>query len=730
MSRLIYLSIVFAICYSAACAQTKITGIVFDSKDQPLAGVSVTVKGTYDGSTTDTAGRFSFVTSLKGDVLIIVSHIGYEVKEQKLIIDRPEVALNVILRELISEMKAVVVSAGIFEASDKRRATVLKPIDIVTTAGAQADIFGAIGTLPGVQQIGETEGLFVRGGTGAENKVFIDGLLVKNPFNSGLPDISSRGRFSPLLFKGTIFSSGGYSAQFGQGMSSALILESVDLPLRSEIQVSLTSIGAMSTFQHLGKKKMSSTGGSLYYGNLSPYYHIIKQRPHFLKAPENGAGEFFFRTMTKGGGMLKGYFYTSSAVAALSNPSLNYDSYNDHYDLKNRNGYANISYREVLGNRWKFLAGISFNYNRDHINKSIEGTDTIFSALRFKQTDICYHSKLIFTKSLRGLSKLNIGFESLSGDYRIRIVPSTHATVRSNIYSAFAEEETYLSPKLVLRAGIRGEFTERGKKFGAAPRLALAYKIGSLSQISLAYGWFYQEPETKYLLASSHLQSAKAIHYIANFQRISDKGTFRVELFYKKYNNLVVYDSSDLTTSRSEGNGAASGLEFFWRDKKGFKGIDYWISYSLLNTRRQFLNYPISVQPGFASKHTISVVLKKFVSDISTNFGLTYAFATGRPYFNPNLPPDRFMSEHTIDYHSMSATINYLTPLLKTNSVIFLYITNVLGSKQIFGYHFSDQKNSQGIYSSAAIIPPAKRFIMLGIFMSIGVDRRQDIINN
>jgi hypothetical protein len=171
-------------------------------------------------------------------------------------------------------------------------------------------------------------------------------------------------------------------------------------------------------------------------------------------------------------------------------------------------------------------------------------------------------------------------------------------------------------------------------------------------------------------------------------------------------------------------------LEFFWRDKKGFKGIDYWISYSLLNTRRQFLNYPISVQPSFASKHTISVVLKKFVSDISTNFGLTYAFATGRPYFNPNLPPDRFMSEHTIDYHSMSATINYLTPLLKTNSVIFLYITNVLGSKQIFGYHFSDQKNSQGIYSSAAIIPPAKRFIMLGIFMSIGVDRRQDIINN
>jgi hypothetical protein len=56
----------------------------------------------------------------------------------------------------------VVISAGSIEASDQKRATtLLSPIDIYTTAGANGQITSALETLPGVQKIGETEGLFV-----------------------------------------------------------------------------------------------------------------------------------------------------------------------------------------------------------------------------------------------------------------------------------------------------------------------------------------------------------------------------------------------------------------------------------------------------------------------------------------------------------------------------------------------------------------------------------------
>ena len=79
----------------------------------------------------------------------------------------------------MTELKAVVISAGTFEASDQKRASALNPIDIVTTASANGDITSALKTLPGTQQVGESEGLFVRGGTASESKIFIDGTLVK-----------------------------------------------------------------------------------------------------------------------------------------------------------------------------------------------------------------------------------------------------------------------------------------------------------------------------------------------------------------------------------------------------------------------------------------------------------------------------------------------------------------------------------------------------------------------
>lgn len=159
-----------------------------------------------------------------------------------------------VIRQEISELTAVVLSAGTFEASDRKRAAaVLDPIDIVTTASANGDITQALKTLPGAQQVGESEGLFVRGGTAAETKTFIDGTLVNNFFFSSVPNIAQFGRFSPFIFKGTVFSTGGYSALYGQALSSALILESIDLPEQTSANLGLSVLGGSLGYQHLSK---------------------------------------------------------------------------------------------------------------------------------------------------------------------------------------------------------------------------------------------------------------------------------------------------------------------------------------------------------------------------------------------------------------------------------------------------------------------------------------------
>src|ERR1700761_6500164 len=209
-------------------APTPVAGTVKDGKGHPLRGASITIKDSYDGATVDFLGQYLFVSGDKENFTLLVTNSGYNSVEQPITLDGTPITLHIVLKEALSELKAVTITAGSFTAGDAKRGAVLSSLDVATTAGSNADITAALKTLPGAQQIGEQEGLFVRGGAGYEAKQYIDGTLVNNPYFTSVPDIAQRGRFSPFLFKGTVFSTGGYSALYGQALSSAVILESID----------------------------------------------------------------------------------------------------------------------------------------------------------------------------------------------------------------------------------------------------------------------------------------------------------------------------------------------------------------------------------------------------------------------------------------------------------------------------------------------------------------------
>src|SRR5258705_12260593 len=122
-------------------AQTTVSGKVTDKKN-PLIGVSITLKDTYDGATSDSSGRFSFKTSEKGEFILTATSVGYRPFEQTIKLEgKGTLTIDIVLKEEVTELSAVVISAGTFEASDRKRAAaVLTPIDIVTTASANGDI--------------------------------------------------------------------------------------------------------------------------------------------------------------------------------------------------------------------------------------------------------------------------------------------------------------------------------------------------------------------------------------------------------------------------------------------------------------------------------------------------------------------------------------------------------------------------------------------------------------
>ncbi|WP_310392203.1 carboxypeptidase-like regulatory domain-containing protein [Hymenobacter sp.] len=135
---------------------TEFSGTVRDGDGQPLPGVNVFLKTTFDGASTDSLGRFRFRSGAAGPLPLVVTFIGYEPLELAVTLGQGAVALpNLRLKASRAALGDVVVTAGAFEASDEKRAAVLKPFDILTTAGALADVAGALNTLPGTSRNGE-----------------------------------------------------------------------------------------------------------------------------------------------------------------------------------------------------------------------------------------------------------------------------------------------------------------------------------------------------------------------------------------------------------------------------------------------------------------------------------------------------------------------------------------------------------------------------------------------
>src|SRR6185312_10842361 len=160
--RALFLTLFLGSMAAGLRAQTVVSGTVRDSKGHPLHGASVAIKNSYDGATTDSTGTFRFTTTEKGADTLTISNIGYNTVDRPITLNGASLVLHITLKEQLSELRAVTITAGSFSAGDSKRGAVLSSIDVATTAGSNADITAALKTLPGAQQVGEQEGLFVR----------------------------------------------------------------------------------------------------------------------------------------------------------------------------------------------------------------------------------------------------------------------------------------------------------------------------------------------------------------------------------------------------------------------------------------------------------------------------------------------------------------------------------------------------------------------------------------
>lgn len=716
--KAIFTFTVLVLTFFAATAQNVISGKITDSKGNPLMAANIYLDGTYDGATSGGDGRFSFETAETGSQVLVISFISFEEVRQPIVVeDYKEQTFK--LRESVNTLDAVVLSAGTFEAGDNAKVNALKPLDIVTTAGAMGDIVNALQTLPGTNTVGESGRLFVRGGEADETQTFIDGIRVAQPYGATANNIPTRGRFSPFLFKGMTFSTGGYSAEYGEALSSVLLLKTIDEPTQDQTDISLMTVGL-----GLGNTKMwdkSSLSFNLSYINLEPYQELIPQNITWNKPYQSLAGESVYRYKFNSG-LLKVYAAFDHADFSINQEDVNFEA-PVRTGIDNNNFYTNASYNGMLPNQWVLHTGFSYGYSHNDIG---------INGISVENSEHSSHIKLKFKKKITNRFKLSFGSDyfitDFNEDYREPNVFSFNSGYNNSISAVYAEADIFFSKNLALKAGWRNSYSEIVDNTTIEPRVSLAYKAGKKGQFSLAYGDFYQTPKQEYLKYYTTPDYEKTSHYIVNYMYNKEGRVFRAEAYYKDYKDLIKFDTQSPqynSVYNNLGEGYAQGVDLFWRDEKSIKNMQYWVSYSYIDSERDYKNYEHQVTPSYIAKHNFSVVTKYWIKDLKSQLGVTYSFNSGRPYDNPN--ENTFMNGQTKAYNNLSLSWAWL---LSQQKILFFSVSNVTGSNNVFGYNYANTPNTNGQYSRQAITQPADRFFFVGFFWTISTDKKTNQLDN
>jgi len=708
-------------------AQTVIKGKVSDNQKHPVQFATVVIEGTTEGAFTDSLGEYSLSPSITGKVNIKVMNIGYKTDSVSLEIENgKEYKLDFILKSNQGNLNELVVTAGAFEANNDRKVAVLRPMDIYTTAGGGGDIVGAIQTLPGTQKVSNETGLFVRGGDATESATIVDGLVMQNAFFTDVPGVAQRSRFAPYQFKGISFSSGGYSARYGEALSGILELNTNDLPEKSTLNLGLNQGGITMS----GSKLNNNSGieGSLSYTNLQPFYNVAKTNINFYKPPVGLGGSVKYTWTNANHDLFKlslniSQYESGTDVLNPLKPDTTLE-----FSLKNVYSIANAYYKHFINDKTYTTVAASYSDNNDFIT---------WGGLPGNKYDSRLQGRAEILKEFPHRIFAYIGTEvqrySVQQTYDTLMPGLSYDTLtykyHETLTALYSEAEWKALKWLGIKAGIRYEYSALLGKSNVAPRLTAATRLDKYGQVSVASGIFYQNAADKYLLAGRRPDFQQAVHYIANYQYTNESRTFRIEGYYKSYNELVKelqgpYNPNPYRLISSpvdnSGNGYAQGIDIFWRDKKSIRNLDYWISYSYIDTKRNYENYPTSATPDFISNNNLNIVGKYAIGSTGFNISSTYSYASGRRYYDPGVSD--FLSSKAPDYQNLAVTLNYIFTINRLFSVAYISLDNVTDHKNILGYRYSYPN-----YDKYPILPAMYRSVFVGIMLSLTEFKKEDL---
>ncbi len=542
-------TLIFIFCTFSAYADVKITGKVVDAEDQPIEFATVRVAGTAIGVTTSLQGDYSINIAEQDTVNILFNCIGYKELKRQLIAPKGNIVLNVKLYKTVLELDELQVTE--FKKQTNQMQTLDTKSFKLSPDVSGGSIESLISTMAGVSSKNEMSSQYmVRGGSYDENSVYINGIEVYRPqlISSGQQEGLSI--INPDMVNSVNFSTGGFTAEYGDKMSSVLDI-SYREPEKFEGALALSLMGGSLTIgQNSGKfsqmhgiryKRNSSLLGSLENkGEYDPQF--FDYQTNLIYKPTERLNISFLGNIS-----LNNYNFTPTTRETSFGTATNAKQFKVYFDGHEKDkfetyfGALSLNYRlskstdfsfltsgyltnelvayDISGEYWLDQAGTNDSDNsiggelgvgkyHEHARNRLKATvfniglrgntsinyNNISYGLSFQRENIHDRQREWELRDSAGYSLPNIG-EGVNVIYNL----TSKNNLSSTRLAAFVQDSYKLwssAGLFTFNGGIRLSYWDFNKEFLFSPRLSVGFIPAANEKFSLRFatGMYYQSP--------------------------------------------------------------------------------------------------------------------------------------------------------------------------------------------------------------------------------------------
>lgn len=746
-------SVVMAAESTPRVAQQKfgaLKGVVIDAETgSPLIGTSVLIVGTDQGAATDAEGKFNIADVPIGSYAIQFRSIGYDPLTQTDVIVRAGRPTNLEARLTARtiELESRTVESGYFAPTptEPTSTTSLSAEEIRRAPGSAGDVSRVMWTLPSIAKVNDqVNNLIVRGGSPTENSFYVDNIEIPNINHYPLFGTSG-GPISLVntdFIKDADFSAGGFSAAYGDRLSSVMALEFREGnrdKINMQADFNFAGIGGII------EGPLANKRGSWMFSARRSYLDLLVDAIGVGVVPKYSdyQGKLVYDLSPRS---------RLSVLGILGVDYINFDRESAIDEGNITDGWSK-GHEYAVGANWRYLWGqrgysnTSVSYLSTRSKAHYFETSTGNELVRQDDRDGAAQMRNVNFLKLNDRHKLEFGFDAKYevDDYDHYASAYTNffgdsipplvidKQVRSPKLGGFVSYIVRPLPRWTATLGARYDYFEYTGNSSVSPRATLSYRASENTTLNGAFG-IYSQTVPMVLLSQQDsnrdLKDPKAYHYILGLEEMLGVDTrLRVEGYYKWYENFpmnvdqpemfiideMIYNNYFFyhPNLRDDGRARSYGIEVTLQ-KKLRRGIYGLLSGAWFRSQYEDL-HGIWRNRAFDNR-IIASAEGGYKPNEKWEFSLRWIFAGGAPYTPLDLDASQMINRSVYDesrvnearypdYHSLNLRVDRRFNFSNSNMIVYFAVWNAYNRGNVATYYWNEIEKKQDKMLQWSMLP-------------------------